>query len=102
MVELTFRNKTFNIKAKLYDEMIKLEGRYYVDKMPKDASKHPMKYRKLKNGRVSVYAEFFIPSAFVFDAIYLDNEEIKQKVSVWIEKLIKDVAAKRSVDSITL
>ena len=98
-MEISFSNKTIKIRAIFYDSMVKLEGRYYLDKMPKGAAKHPMKYRKLKNGKISVYAVFFIPNGFIFDALCIDDKKTKQQISDWLEKLIDDIAKHRGVEA---
>jgi len=97
-MELTFNNEKIKIKVKFYDSMIKLEGRYYLDKMPTNAGKHPMKYRKLKNGKVSVYAEFFIPNGFIYDALCIDDENTKSELDKWLTKLISDIAEQRGIE----
>lgn len=95
-MELEFSNKKIKIKVKFYDSMVKLEGRYILDKMPKDADRHPMKLRKLKNGKISAYMEFFIPNGFVFDALCIDDKETKQQINNWLETLINEVSALRA------
>ena len=94
-MELSFTNKKIKIKVHFYDSMIKLTGRYYLDEIPKNAEKHPMIYKKLKNGKVSAYAEFFIPNGFILDALQIDDEEIKQKLMQWFTDTMTELQEQR-------
>ena len=98
-MELTLSNEKIKIKVVFYDSMIKLVGKYYFDKMPAYTKNHPMKYRKLKNGKVVGYAEFFIPTGFIYDAMCIEDSEMKQNISNWLTEVIKDVAKSRGIES---
>lgn len=97
-MDITFRNKKIKIKVIFYDSMIKLDGKYYLDKMPANAAKSPMKYRKLKSGKIVAQAVFFIPNGFIFDALCIDDEETKQKITDWLENTISDIGHQRGID----
>lgn len=99
-MELLFENKKIKIKVIFYDSMIKLEGKYYLDKLPANAAKSPMKYRKLKSGKVVAQAVFFIPNGFVFDALRIDDEKTKQAVCDWLENTISDIAQQRGIEQL--
>lgn len=88
-MELLFSNKMTRIKVIFHDNMVKLEARYYLDKMPKDAARHPIKYRRLKSGKVSAYAELFIPNRFIFDALSINDKEVKKHLGIWFENLVE-------------
>jgi len=97
-MELLFSNKKIKIKVVFYDSMIKLEGKYYLDKMPANAAKSPMNYRKLKSGKIVAQAVFFIPNGFIFDALCIDDEETKQKITDWLENTISNIAHQRGIE----
>lgn len=98
MEQLTFSNKAIKIKVKFYESMVKLEGHYVFDKMPKYIGKHPVKVRKLKNGKVSLYMEFFIPNGFIYDAMCIDDKETSAEIMKWLKGLVTDIARQRGVE----
>lgn len=96
---LEFKNDTTKLTIRFYENMVKVEARYLLNRMPKDADKRPMKFRKLKSGKVSAKAEVFIPNGFIFDALCINDEEVKSNVSDWLEKLVDTITEKRKVEN---
>lgn len=97
-MEILLENERIKITAKFYDGMVKLSGRFTYDKYIKGMEKHNVKVRKLKNGKVTCYQEFYIPSGFIYDAMCIDDVDTKKQLAEWLENMIDDIAKKRGVE----
>ena len=97
-MEVTLKNERIKINATFLDVMVKLSGRYTYDKYIKGMEKHNVKVRKLKNGKVNCYQEFYIPNGFIYDALCIDDSDTKEQVVEWLKKLVEDIAKQRGVE----
>lgn len=96
-MEIKLENERIKITATFLDGMVKLSGRYTYDKYIKGMEKHTVKVRKLKNGKVNCYQEFYIPNGFIYDALCIDDNNVKNKIIEWLKKLVEDIAKQRGI-----
>lgn len=97
-MELSFSNETCTIKVTFYKNMIKLKERMILDKLPKDIQKHSCKVRKLKDGKIACFFEFFIPNGFVHDALCIDDDKVKKDLREWLKNVFDDIKKQRVAD----
>ena len=97
-MELSFTNERIKITVTFLDGMVRFEGRYTYDKYINGMEKHNVKVRKLKNGKVNCYQEFYFPNGFIYDALCIDDNDTTEKIVEWAKKMVADIAQQRGIN----
>ena len=93
--ELTFTNTNCKLVVTFMANCVYLKERVVVSKRPKNLTKQPCTYRKLKNGKYALTFKFFIPNGFIFDALCIKDESIIDNIKSWLNKLVDVVSKSR-------